>query len=102
MGEAFYKVLYDFRHKANQNDFSTNYNTVQQKSFIKSNFTNFVIKQPGNSRKLRLVNSTILDTEIWLLLISYTVFKTTLQKIWKITGKLKIITRAHEIYPFFD
>ena len=54
---------------------------VWQKSFIKSNFTNFVIKQPGNSRKLRLVNSTILDTEIWLLLISYIVFITTLQKI---------------------
>ena len=56
--------------KATQTNFSTNCNTTQQKSFLKSHFSNFVIKQYGNSRKLRWVNSTKLNNKICLILIS--------------------------------
>ena len=53
LGGAFYKAIYDLRHKATQTDFSTNCNTARQKSFPKSHFGSFVMKQRGNSWKLR-------------------------------------------------
>ena len=52
--------------------------TAWQKSFPKSHFSSFAINQYGNSWKLRWVNSTILSNKIWLILISYTVFMSTL------------------------
>ena len=48
-------------HAKKQFKVVTNCNTAQQKSFPKLNFTNFVIKQPANSRKLGCVNSIILN-----------------------------------------
>ena len=51
---------------------------AQQKRLLKSHFRSFVIKQHGNSWRLRWVNSTILNDEIWLILISWVVFMTIL------------------------
>ena len=66
MREAFYLANYDLLHKATQTIFSTNCNAVQQRSFLKSHFSSFAIKQHRNSWKLRWVNSTILNNKIWL------------------------------------
>ena len=65
-------------HKASETGFSTNYNTARHKSFPESHFSSFVIKQRGNSWKLRWVNSTILSNKIWLTLRSYVVFMSNL------------------------
>ena len=70
MGEAFYIANYDLPHKATRTTFSTNCNAAQQKSFLESYFSSLVMKQHGNSWKLRWVNSTVLNNKIWLFLIS--------------------------------
>ena len=44
LGEAFYKAIYDLRHKVTQTDFNTNCNTARQNRFPKFQFSNFVIK----------------------------------------------------------
>ena len=75
--------------------------TAQWKSFPKSHFSSFVIKQCCDSWELRCVNSTILSNKIWLTLISYLVFMSTLlvfvnEKVinflisWKLTMAVQI------------
>ena len=78
IGKAFYKAIYDLRHKATQTSLSTNCSIAHQQSFPNSHFSSFVIKQCGNSWKFRWVNSTILSNKTWLTLILYVVFMSTL------------------------
>ena len=51
--DAPYKALYGLQHKATHTNYSTNCNTAQQKKCPKPQFSNFVIKQHGNSKKFR-------------------------------------------------
>ena len=53
LGAAFYIANCNLRHKATQTIFSTNCDAVEQKSFLKSQFSSFVMKQHDNSWKLR-------------------------------------------------
>ena len=69
IGRGLLYSYYDLRHKATRTNFSTNCNVAQQKSFLKSHFSSFAMKQHGNSWKLRWVNSTVLNNKIWLILI---------------------------------